>query len=156
MLLIMPWWAEPQRHMVVVVCVFVSEWVIPRDSCSNFLCDRWKLRSEMCNASLTQYYLEMKLVNFGLVALLLSYGVICSSRRLLPAIQSPAKNKFFTAGCLSTWQFNLYNKSDGDLSEIQRTRLPKLHSLSFAYLSIPRTACNWRHDLIWCPPLQIP
>ena len=26
--------------------------------------------------------------------------------------------------------FNLYNRSDGDLSEIQRTRLPKLHSLT--------------------------
>ena len=126
------------RHTVVVVCVceWVSLWVIPRDSCSHFLRDRCKLRPETCNASLTQYYLEMKLVNFGLIALLSSYGMICSPRRLLPAIQSPAKNKSLTAGCLSTWQFNLYNKSDGDLSETRRTRLPKLHSLSFAYLSI--------------------
>ena len=37
---------------------------------------RWKLSTETCNASLTQYYLEMKLVDFGLVALLWSYGVI--------------------------------------------------------------------------------
>ena len=91
-------------------------------------------------------------INFGSVALLLSYGVICSTRWLLPAIQNPAKNKSPTTGCLSTWQFNLYNKSDGDRSEIQRTRLPKLHSLSFAYLSISRTACNWRRGLIWHPP----
>ena len=42
---------------------------------------------------LTQYYLEMRLVNFGLVALLSSYmyGMICSPRWRLPAIQSPAK-----------------------------------------------------------------
>ena len=31
--------------------------------------------AETYNASLTQYYLEMKLVDFGLVALLWSYGV---------------------------------------------------------------------------------
>ena len=36
----------------------------------------WKLSAETCNASLTQYYLEMKLVDFGLMALLWSYGVI--------------------------------------------------------------------------------
>ena len=69
----------------------------------------------------------MKLVDFELVGLLSSYGAVCSPRQQLPAIQSPAKNKFPTTGCLSTWQFNLYNKSDGDQSELQRTRLPKLH-----------------------------
>ena len=143
---------EAPRHTVVVV----SKCVIPRDSCSHFLRDCWKLRPRTCNASLTQYYLEIKLVNFGSVALLSSYGVICSPRRLLPAIQSPAKNKSLTTGCLSTWQFNLYNNSDGHPSEIWRTRLPKLHSLSFAYLSITRTMCdNWRHGLIWHPPMQI-
>ena len=100
--------------------VFASEWVILRDSCSHFLHDRWKLRPKTCNASLTQYCLEMKLVNFGLVhvALLSNYGMIYSPRWLLPAIQSSAKNKSLTAGCLSTGQFNLYNKSDGSPSEI--------------------------------------
>ena len=34
-----------------------------------------------------QYYPEMKSVNFGLVALLSSYSMICSPQRLLPAIQ---------------------------------------------------------------------
>ena len=93
------------------VCVLV----IPRDSCLHFLHNRWKIRTETCNASLTQYYLEIKLVNFGLVALLSSYGVICCSPwRLLPAIQSQAKNKSPTTGCLSKWHFNLYNKPDGD------------------------------------------
>ena len=72
----------------------------------------------------------MKLVNFGLVALLSSYmyGMIYSPQRLLPAIQSSERNKSLTAGCLSTGQFNLYNKSDGNPSEIWRTRLPKLHT----------------------------
>ena len=65
-----------------------------------------------------------------------------------------SEEQILTTGCLSTWQFNLYNKSYGDLSEIQRMRLPKLHSLSFAYLSIPQTACNWRHNLIWHPLLH--
>ena len=97
----------------------------------------------------------MKLVDCGLVALLWSYGVIWSPRWLLPAIQSPAKNKSHTTGCLSTRQFNLYNKSDGDSNEIQRTRLPKLHSLSFAYLSILLTTCNWRRGLIWHPPHKL-
>ena len=117
-IIMMPQWAEPQS---------------PRHTRrSHFLRDRWKLRPKTCNASLTQYHLEIKLVNFGLVALLSSYGMICSPWRMLPAVQTPAKNKSLTAGCLSTWQFNLYNNSNGDSSEIQRTRLPKLHSLSFA------------------------
>ena len=34
------------------------------------------LSTEMCNANLMQYYLEMKMVDFGLVALLWSYGMI--------------------------------------------------------------------------------
>ena len=143
--------AYGSRH----VCLWVSVRVILRDSCSHFLRDRWKWMPKTCNASLTQYYLEMKSVNFGLVALLSSYGIIFSPRRLLPAIQSLAKNKFLTAGCLSRWQFNLYNNSDGDLSESQRTTLPKLHSLSFAYLSITWTAYNWRRGLIWHAPPQI-
>ena len=55
----------------------------------------------MCNASLSQCYLEMKLVDFGIVALLLSYGVIYSPRWLLPAIQSSASNKIPTTGYLT-------------------------------------------------------
>ena len=61
-----------------------------------------KLRTETCNTNLMQYYLEMELVNFGLVALLSSYGMICSPQWLLPVIQSPTKYKSPTAGCLST------------------------------------------------------
>ena len=82
------------------------------------------------------------------------YSMICSPWQLLPRIQSPVKNQSPITGCLSTWQFNLYNKSDSDLSEIQRMRVPKLHSLSFVYISIPRTMCNWRqHGLIWHPSI---
>ena len=136
------------------VCLWVSKWVILRDTCSHFFRDCWKLRPETCNASLT-HYLEMKLVDFGLVSLLLSYGMICSPQRLLPAIQSPVKNKSLTSGCLSTWQFNLYNKSNDDLSEILRTGLPKLHCLSFSYLNITRTMCNWRRGLIWHHPCRL-
>ena len=70
------------------MCVCVCVLVIPRDSCSHFLHDRWKLRPETCNASLSQYYLKMKLVDFAwLVALLSSYGMICLSWQQLPAIQ---------------------------------------------------------------------
>ena len=56
---------------------------------------------------------------------------------------------------LSTWQFNLYSISDilQQSSEIQRRRLLKLHSRSFAYLSILQTAYNLRCSLIWHPPL---
>ena len=40
------------------------------------------------------------------------------------------KNKCSKVQCLSTWLFHLCNKSGGNLSEIQRTRLPKLCSLT--------------------------
>ena len=123
---IMPWWAEPAGGIWQSSCVCVCH---SARYCSHFLHHRWKLRTEMCNASLTQCYLEIELMNFGLETLLLSYGMICSPWQLLPAVQSPAKNKSLTTGWLSTWQFNLYNKSDGNQSEIQRTRLPKLHCL---------------------------
>ena len=120
----------------------------------NFLRHHWKLRTETCNASLKQHCLEVKLVDFGLVALLSSYGVICSPRQLLPAIQSLVKNKFSTTGCLSTRQFNLY-KSDGNSSEIQRTRLSIKATQPKFRLPQHTTACNWRRSLIWHPPLQI-
>ena len=112
---IMPQWVEPKYH-----CVFVSDWVIPwlYCSCLHISAIAKNLRTETCNASLMQYYLKIELVNFWLGALLSSYGIICLPRLLLPAIQSLAKNKSPTTGCLSTWQFNLYNKSDGDLNEI--------------------------------------
>ena len=45
MLLIMPRWAEPQWHTVVVVCVFVSEWVILRDSCSHIFLRSLKIKA---------------------------------------------------------------------------------------------------------------
>ena len=123
----MPRWAKPteaygsRRRVCVCVCVCVCH---SAKYCLHFLCHRWTLRTEMC---LTQCYLE---IEFWIRDFLLSsYGVICSPWRLLPAVQSPAKNKSLTTGCLSTWQFNLYNKSGGTRSEIQRMRLPKLRCL---------------------------
>ena len=69
----MPWWAEPQRHTLVNVCVCV-----PQESCLHFLHNHCKLKDETCSASLIQYYLEIELVNCGLEALLSSCGIICS------------------------------------------------------------------------------
>ena len=143
-----------RRHTVVVtcVCVCVSEWVCHSVRyCSHFLCNRWTLRAEMCNASLMQCYLEIELVNFGLETLL---SMICSPWRLFPAVQSPAKDKSLITGCLSTWQFNLYNNPDGDQSEIQRTRLPKLHSLSCLPQHTTDCVHSWRQGLIWHPPMS--
>ena len=118
---------SPRVIMYVCVCVLV----LLLDSCLHFLHDCWKLKAKTCIASLTQCCLEIE----------------CSPRLLLPAIQKPGKNKSLTTGCLSTSQFNLYNKSDGDQSEIQRMRLPKLHNLSFAYHNIPWTACSSRAQI---------
>ena len=60
--MIMPRWAEPRRHTVVVVCV--CKWVIPWESGFAYLHNREKLRTEMCNASLTQYYLQKRIGEF--------------------------------------------------------------------------------------------
>ena len=69
--------------------------------------------------------------------------MICSPRWLLPAIQSPTKNKFPTTGCLSTRQFKSVQQIRRRL--IQRTRLPKLQ------FCLPQhTTC--RHRIIWYPP----
>ena len=129
------------RYTVVVVCVCVILW----DSCSHFLHDRWKLKPKTCNASLTQYYLEMKLVNFGLVALMSSYGMICSPRWQLPAIQSPAKDKFPTTGCLST----IYTTNQ------MATRVKSRERDCQNYAALTWTACNWRRSLIWHPPHRL-
>ena len=64
-----------QRHMVVIVCLCVCA-CFRRKLPELVLRVRWKLSSKICNANLTQYYLEKKLVDFGLVALLWSYGMI--------------------------------------------------------------------------------
>ena len=90
----------------------------------------------MCNASLTQYYLEMKFVDFGLVALLSNYGVICSPLAVASNPESSEEQIPHNRLLINmTVQSVLYNKSDSGQSEIQRT-------LSFAYLSIPRTVCT--------------
>ena len=94
-------WSPPEAYGSHCVYVCVCEWVCHSTRyCSHFLRNRWTLRTEMCNASLTQCYLEIELVNFGLETLLSSYGVICSPWRLLPAVQSPAKSKSLTTGLL--------------------------------------------------------
>ena len=51
----------------VYVCVCVCVLVIPQESCLHFLHDHCKLKAETCSASLIQYYLEIELVNCGLV-----------------------------------------------------------------------------------------
>ena len=52
-------------------------------------------------------------------------------------------------GCLSTRQFNLYNKSDGNTSEIQRLRLPKLHSLVLLVSCPPPFSTHCKK--VWSP-----
>ena len=56
------------------------------------------------------------------------------------------------------WQFDLYNKSDSYLSEIQRRRMPELHSLTISSHSSYtgkhgrfQTACNWRRGPVLAP-----
>ena len=112
-----------QRYTVVIVCVCDSVVLFsPQLLQSKY----WNLQY-IHNA----YFLYVfNWLYFKTKASFFSYGMICSPRHLLPAIQSPARNKSPTTGCLSTWQVNLHNKSGGDLSEIKKTRPPKLHSLS--------------------------
>ena len=77
------------------------------------------------------------------------YGVVCSPQQLFPATQRQAKTNLLIAVCLSTWLFHLCNKSGGNLSEIQRMRLPKLRSLTRDF-----TACNNQSTYVlmprWC------
>ena len=68
-------------------------------------------RNILLPATLTRFIL----VILGVNPAHLDYSV-------LPAIQIRAKTK------LPTWQFDLYNISDGSPSEIQRTRLSKLQN----------------------------
>ena len=94
----------------VWVSEWVSEWV--GHLRKTFPHDHWKLRTEMCNASTTHYYLKMKMVNFGLEALLSSYDIICSSWQSLSATKSPVKSKLYTtSNYLSPWKVHLYHKS---------------------------------------------
>ena len=51
-------------------------------------------------------------------ALFYSYSVIGSHSRLFPAIKRPAKISLPNVDYFSTWQFDLYDKSDGNPSEI--------------------------------------
>ena len=69
---------------------------------------------------------------------------------LTAVASSPAKNKSLTTGCLSTWQFNLYNKSDSNQSEIQRTRLPKLHCVPQHIMDrVQLKVWSWMQLKVW-------
>ena len=87
-------WAEPQswRHMVVTVCGLVSH------SVRQLFTSPWLLKIKAWNmqCKLNTVLVWNEIGGFRLAALLSSYGMICSPRRLLPAIQSPAENKFTT------------------------------------------------------------
>ena len=78
----------------------------------------------------------MELVNFGLLALLSSYGVICSPRRLLPAIQSP---QILHSSLLinMTVQLCTTNQTETRVKSGERDcQSYTARQLSFAYLSI--------------------
>ena len=57
----MPWWVEPQRHMVVVVFVCMCVCVILQHA---FLCNHNELSSESCNATTTPHSNTAKLARF--------------------------------------------------------------------------------------------
>ena len=130
LMIFMPWWAESYRHTVVIMCV--CEWVSEsfREIAVRVSPRSLKIKNWNMQCKVMQYYVEIELVNFGLEALMLSYGMIYSPWKLLLAIQSPAKKKSLTTGCLLTWQFNLYRKSDSDQSnpenENAKATQPKL------------------------------
>ena len=67
-------------------------------------------------------------------------------------ISSQAKTKPPTADCFLTWQFDLYNKLDGDLSEEQDyqnyTAQPSRSSYTGKHGRF-RRACNWMRSLTW-------
>ena len=63
-LLIMPRWAEPRRHMVVVVFVHLS--VCVRYSAARFSPQRKKLSNESCNATTARHSTTAKLARFFL------------------------------------------------------------------------------------------
>ena len=87
------------RHTVLVV--YVSE--LFREIAVRIFYNLLKIMdcNNQCYVSLMQCYLEMESVNLGLVALLLSYGGICSSRLPFLVIGSPVKAKLPTPNCLS-------------------------------------------------------
>ena len=80
---------------------------------------------------------------------LLSFNNCCQQYRVERRPSCPC-----TADYFSTWQFNLYNKSYSDLSEIQRTILSKLHSLASSYAGKHEWLwiCIWRCGLSWHLP----
>ena len=57
--LFMPWWAEPQRHTVVGLCVCVYLYV-----CNVFLGDCYKLSTGKCNAGTMRQYLKPNSLGF--------------------------------------------------------------------------------------------
>ena len=90
----------------------------------------------MCNASLTQYHHEMPGIgDFWIRGF--TVNLWRDLLTLMPVASNPGSSKKTNShNRLLINMIALYNKSDGDLTEIQRKRLPKLHSLSFAYLSM--------------------
>ena len=85
-------------------------------------CKHWNL----------QYIITHSLIGSVLnQALFFSYGVICSSWWLLSASGVQHRTNLPQQTAYQHALFNLYNKSDGNQSKIQRIRLPKLHSLSY-------------------------
>ena len=130
----MPWWAEPQRHTVVVVCACPSVCLYFQVM---FLHNARKLSAETCFASKTHNSLE-KIWDFYRLMVWCAHLDGCCRH------SSPEKNKFLHSRLL-------FNTTVQFVQQIrrrpERTRLPKLHSLT------PWTACNWRHSLIWHTPM---
>ena len=126
----------------------------------------WKLSTETCNASLTQYYLEMKLVDFGLVALLWSYGMIYVQLLTLTAVfhcpesvkeQAAYKGLLFNLVVPSLPQGRQWAKLNQDPGHRRYTGYfsqPSQRGLVLGtcpdgrWGPVPRSSNYWRHDSI--------
>ena len=101
------------RHTVVVVCVCVCEWV-SESFCETFLCDRWKLRTEMCKVSITHCYLEMKNGEFWIRGFIVK---LWHDLLILTVVVSNQEFNEELVNYLSPWKVHLYHKINGDPSE---------------------------------------
>ena len=97
-----------------------------------------------------------KLNKFSKQALFYSYSLIGSHSQLFPAVKHPVKINLPNVDYFSTWQFDLYDKSDGNPSEIQGTTHCRAHHWTQCTVqpnerrSLPRLSCNVHAHSAFC------
>ena len=137
----MPWgmhgWSPRGIYGSHHVCVLVSESFREKAVCI-FSAITEIIRTE----KFMQAYclgIDLWCMYFRLEALLSNYGMICSPSSTAVASElesNKERSHTIGPGFLSAWQFNLYNKSNGDLREIQYTVsnwAPMHHCQIFTY-----------------------